>query len=295
LELGINTFDTANAYSSGKSEVVLGKAIKQLGLPRDEIVVLTKCYFPVGKTDDNVMKGGSDFDSMGYINLNGLSRKHIFDAVDASLKRLDLDYIDVLQCHRFDYKTPLEETMQALHDVVQTGKVRYIGMSSCYAWQFQAMQQYAIHNRLTPFISMQNLYNAIYREEEREMLPTLKHFGVGCIPWSPLARGFLARPVDSEDTSRGGSDHLVKKMTSAESDAKINAAVAELAKAKGYSMAQIALAYVLSKDLISAPIVGSTKLESIKELVGALDIKLSPEEIQKIEDPYTARAIFGHA
>ncbi|KAG2015689.1 hypothetical protein CC2G_008934 [Coprinopsis cinerea AmutBmut pab1-1] len=174
-EAGINTFDTANVYSNGLSEVILGKAIKQLNLPRDEIVVLTKVYGTVGREPSTIF-GPSNInpDEYRYVNQHGLSRKHIFDSVKHSLERLQLDYIDLLQCHRFDYNTPIEETMQALHDVVKAGYVRYIGMSSCYAWQFQVMQNYAIKNNLTPFISMQNHYNLVYREEEREMFPTLK-------------------------------------------------------------------------------------------------------------------------
>jgi aryl-alcohol dehydrogenase-like predicted oxidoreductase len=173
-ENGIQTFDTANIYSNGVSEIVLGKAIKQLNLPREEIVVMTKLRRAVSRSVGEEIGSSKDPDKLGYVNQHGLSRKHIFDAVQHSLQRLQLDYIDVLQCHRFDNDTPIEEVMQALHDVVQKGWVRYIGMSSCWAWQFHQMQNYAINNRLTPFISMQNHYNLIYREEEREMMPTLK-------------------------------------------------------------------------------------------------------------------------
>ncbi|KAJ6617541.1 NADP-dependent oxidoreductase domain-containing protein, partial [Mycena sp. CBHHK59/15] len=207
-DAGIQTFDTANVYSNGMSEVVLGKAIKELQLPRDEIVVMTKVRGAVGKTTNvsawELFKAGPD--NIGYVNQHGLSRKHIFASVQDSLKRLQLDYIDVLQCHRFDYDTPIAETMEALHDVVKAGYVRYIGMSSCYAWQFHVMQNYAITHNLTPFISMQNQYSLIYREEEREMMPTLKHFGVGSIPWAPLARGELTRPLASEKTARQSND-----------------------------------------------------------------------------------------
>jgi aryl-alcohol dehydrogenase-like predicted oxidoreductase len=182
---GINTFDTANVYSNGLSEVILGKAIKQHNLPREEIVVMTKVYFAVGKTPNvsTVGKSSTELNEMGYVNQHGLCRKHIFDSVKQSLERLQLDHIDLLQCHRFDKETPIEETMQALHDVVKAGYVRYIGMSSCWAYQFNIMQNYAIQNNLTPFISMQNHYSLVYREEEREMFPTLKHFRVASIPW----------------------------------------------------------------------------------------------------------------
>ncbi|KAI0319692.1 NADP-dependent oxidoreductase domain-containing protein, partial [Amylostereum chailletii] len=204
-DLGIQTFDTSNSYSNGVSEIILGKAIKQHNLPRDEIVVMTKvCGVKARTTKEYYFWNPINLDTIGYVNQHGLSRKHIFDSVKQSLERLQLDYIDVLQCHRFDPDTPIEETMQALHDVVKAGYVRYIGMSSCMAWQFNVMQNYAIANKLTPFISMQNHYNLCYREEEREMQPSLKHFGVGSIPWSPLAMGTLARPLSSrEGTARG--------------------------------------------------------------------------------------------
>ncbi|KAF9561774.1 Aldo/keto reductase [Agrocybe pediades] len=294
-EAGINTFDTANVYSNGQSEIVLGKAIKQLNLPRDEIVVMTKVYFPVGKTADTPLIGlGSKPDELGYVNQHGLSRKHIFESIKHSLERLQLDYVDVLQCHRFDQDTPIAETMQALHDVVQAGYARYIGMSSCWAWQFHAMQNYAITNKLTPFISMQNHYSLIYREEEREMFPTLKHFGVGSIPWSPLGRGTLTRPnANQNDTTRGKIDRM-KKTYSEKVTANIVDAVEQIAKAKGVSMAQIALAWVLSKEGVSAPIVGTTSLENLHDLLGAIDVKLSEEEIKQLETSYEPQNAIGH-
>ncbi|KAF8708254.1 Aldo kereductase, partial [Rhizoctonia solani] len=202
-DMGIQTFDTANVYSNGLSETILGKAIKKYNLPRDEIVVMTKLYFTVAPSVNIAWASAGD-----YVNQNGLSRKHIFEAVKHSLERLQLDYVDVLQCHRFDPDTPIEETMQALHDVVQAGYARYIGMSSCYAWQFHVMQNYAITHNLTPFISMQNHHSLVYREEEREMFPTLKHFGVGIIPWSPLARGYLTKPVNDETSKRNTADPM---------------------------------------------------------------------------------------
>ncbi|OCF42755.1 aryl-alcohol dehydrogenase [Kwoniella heveanensis CBS 569] len=297
-EQGINTFDTANVYSAGASEEVLGKALKVIGAPRESVVILTKVYMPVTHGDSHVQAPAEDkLDQSGYVNQHGLSRKHIFDSVQASLKRLQTDYIDVLQCHRFDYDTPIEETMQALHDVVQKGWVRYIGMSSCWAYQFHAMQNYAINNRLTPFISMQNFHNAVYREEEREMIPTLKLFGVGCIPWSPLGRGFLTRPWNAEGTVRAGSDRQWANRGFANPDeAKkaINERVQQLAEKRGVSMAQVALAWSLSKEFVTAPIIGSTSLDKLKDLLAGLEIKLTEEEIGFIDQAYAPQAVAGH-
>ncbi|KAF5363295.1 hypothetical protein D9756_001153 [Leucocoprinus leucothites] len=294
-DAGINTFDTANVYSNGLSEIFLGKAIKQHNLPREEIVVLTKVYFPVGHDLKTTMFDITNPDQQGYVNQHGLSRKHIFDSVKKSLERLQLDYIDVLQCHRFDPDTPIEETMQALHDVVKAGYVRYIGMSSCHAWQFSAMQNYAINNKLTPFISMQNHYNLIYREEEREMFPTLNWFGVGAIPWSPLARGVVCKPL-SVTTKRTETDEWTKgyPLESPATQEIINR-VEEIAKSKGVSMAQVSLAWVMSKPGVTAPIVGTTSLDNLKDLVGAVDVKLTAEEIAKLDEPHKAQAVFGHA
>ncbi|KAI0790139.1 aryl-alcohol dehydrogenase [Irpex lacteus] len=293
-DAGITTFDTANVYSNGRSEEILGAAIKKLGLPREELVILTKVYFPVGPRGVNVSQPGTTPEEYGIINQKGLNRKHIFDSVKASLKRLQLDYIDVLQCHRFDYDTPIEETMQALHDVVKAGYVRYIGMSSCYAYQFTAMQNYAITNKLTPFISMQNHYNLVYREEEREMLPTLKSFGVGVIPWSPLARGVLTRPYDElQATSRGQSDPWASGYTGAGVPGILKR-VEELAKKKGITMAQVAVAWTLAKDSVTAPIVGTTKLQNLEDIIAAVDIKLTDEEVKSLEEPYQPTNVFGH-
>jgi aryl-alcohol dehydrogenase-like predicted oxidoreductase len=256
---------------------------------------LTKVFFAVGKTPETKTLGSPNLDADGYVNQRGLSRKHIFESIKASLERLQLDYVDVLQCHRFDPETPIEETMQALHDVVQAGYARYIGMSSCWAYQFHQMQNYAISKGLTPFISMQDFHNAIYREEEREMFPTLEHFGVGAIPWSPLASGFLTRPL-GEQTKRSETDNYFKgfKNSLQESDNEINRKVDEIAKKKGVKMAQVAVAYELSKSVIAAPIVGTTKLESLKELADAIHIKLTEEEVKAIEEPYVARSVYGH-
>jgi len=231
-------------------------------------------------------------DKFGYVNQHGLSRKHIFESVKHSLDRLQLEYIDVLQCHRFDNDTPIEETMQALHDVVKAGYVRYIGMSSCWAWQFHAMQNYAIQNKLTPFISMQNHYSLLYREEEREMFPTLKHFNVGSIPWSPLGRGLLTRPI-TEQSTRGTTDGALKMFQSDASTSIINR-VEEISKKKGMSMAQVALAWVMAKDGVTAPIVGTTSIENLVELLAAMDIKLTEEEMKYLEEPYQPSKIIGH-
>ncbi|KAJ7476026.1 Aldo/keto reductase [Mycena latifolia] len=295
-DAGINAFDTSNVYSNGLSEEVLGRAIKQHNLPRDEIVVMTKVFFAISRDPTELLYGKLDMDSDGYVNQYGLSRKHIFDSVKHSLRRLQLDYIDVLQCHRFDPNTPIEETMQALHDVVKAGYVRYIGMSSCYAWEFHTMQNYAIANNLTPFISMQNHYNMLYREEEREMMPTLKHFGVGAIPWSPLARGALTRPlVTQQATKRETSDGMPPSTyTQSTGNQTIVTRVEEVAKKRGISMAQVGVAWVLSKEVVSAPIVGTTSLANLADIVAAIHIKLTEEEIKYLEEPYQPMAILGH-
>ncbi|KAJ3825151.1 Aldo/keto reductase [Lentinula raphanica] len=316
-DAGINTFDTANIYSNGLSEVILGKAIKQLNLPREEIVVMTKAslfsiilisfmmnysllynsYMHIDPTPN--YQGGvymtfEKADQDGYVNQYGGSRKHIFATVKASLERLQLDYIDVLQYHRVDPSAPLEETMQALHDVVKAGYVRYIGMSSCRAWQCTMMflpSDYAINNKLTPFISMQNHYNMVYREEEREMVPTLKHFGVGSIPWSPLARGMLTRPMSAQ-TSRGETDMMMKGYEN-ESSTKIVERVEEIAKKKGVTMAQVSLAWLLSKETVAAPVIGTTSVKNLIDLVDAVNLKLTEEEVKYLDEPYQALPIFG--
>ncbi|EPQ52791.1 Aldo/keto reductase, partial [Gloeophyllum trabeum ATCC 11539] len=293
-DAGINAFDTANVYSNGLSEVLLGKAIKKLNLPRDEIVVMTKVYGTVARTyDTNLMKTGKSPEEVGHVNQHGLSRKHIFDSVKHSLERLQLDYIDLLQCHRFDKDTPIEETMQALHDVVKAGYVRYIGMSSCWAYQFQAMQNYAINNGLTPFVSMQNHYSLVYREEEREMFPTLKvsnmvMFGVGSIPWSPLGRGILTRPLDAQATKRGAVDQRLLK------NAHRPSSVEELANKRSASMAQVSIAWILAKEGVTAPIVGTTSLKNLEDIIGGVKIKLSPDEIKYLEEPYRPQSVIGH-
>ncbi|KDQ53182.1 hypothetical protein JAAARDRAFT_39550 [Jaapia argillacea MUCL 33604] len=293
-DAGINAFDTANIYSNGLSEIVLGKAVKQLLLPRDEIVVMTKLYGVVGKEyGDNMLKSEQHPDDLGYVNQHGLSRKHIFESVRHSLDRLQLDYIDLLQCHRFDDDTPIEETMQALHDVVKAGYVRYIGMSSCWAWQFHAMQNYAINNKLTPFISMQNHYNLVYREEEHEMFPTLNLLGVGAIPWSPLARGLLTRPL-KEKTKRGETDWFQSGYHKAEGTPEIINRVEEVAKKKGVSMAQVAVGWVLSNPVVTAPIVGTTSLKNLQDIIDGVQVKLTDDEIKYLEEPYAPQSVIGH-
>jgi len=307
-EHGVNTFDTANMYSNGLSEVYLGRAIKRLDLPREEIVVMTKVYSllqysfvrtnlnilqlfaPVGKTFGESLYMTSPFPVSCIVRLH---LQHIFDSVKKSLRRLQLDYIDVLQCHRFDPDTPIEETMQALHDVVKAGYVRYIGMSSCYAWQSHVMQNYAITHNLTPFISMQNHHSLVYREEEREMFPTLKHFGVGVIPWSPLARGLLTRPFDGETTTkRGDEPSNLSGYLHGQGTLEIVKRVEEISKKRGISMGQVSLAWSLTR--VTAPIVGSTSLEKLEDLINGVDVKLAEEDILYLEEPYQARSVMGH-
>ncbi|PJF38777.1 MAG: aldo/keto reductase, partial [Phototrophicales bacterium] len=246
LELGINFFDTANMYSLGVSEEITGRALRDFAR-RDEVVVATKVFFPMGDKP----------------NQGGLSRKHIMDAIDASLKRLGMDYVDLYQIHRWDYNTPIEETMEALHDVVKAGKARYIGASSMYAWQFAKAQHVAEMNGWTKFVSMQNHYNLIYREEEREMIPQCIDMGVAVIPWSPLARGFLAgnRTRDKGgETPRSRSDNYAHEMYYSDADWEIVDRVKQLAQAKGVAPAQIALAWLLHKPGVTSPIIGTSKM-----------------------------------
>ncbi|KAG8977475.1 hypothetical protein FRB90_008783 [Tulasnella sp. 427] len=295
-DAGIQTFDTADVYSNGVSEIILGKAIKKFNIPRNEIVIMTKIRGAVGRAPGvNFLKTKENPEEVGYVNQSGLNRKHIFESVEASLERLQVKYIDLLQCHRFDNDTPIEETMQALHDIVQAGLVRYIGMSSCWAWQFHAMQNYAINNKLTPFISMQNQHNLVYREEEREMFPTCKYFGVGIIPWSPLARGFVARPL-GQQTVRGGCDMFINQYDQNHpNNRKIVERVEEVAKKMNVTMAQVAIAWTLQKDGVTAPIVGTTSLENLKDIIAGVHVKLSPEDVAYLEELYKPQAIIGHA
>ncbi len=279
LELGINFFDTANMYSLGVSEEIVGRALKDFA-KRDEVVIATKVYFPMNDKP----------------NMGGLSRKHIFSQIDASLKRLGTDYVDLYQIHRLDYSTPFEETLEALHDLVRMGKARYIGASSMFAWQFAKMLYLADLHGWTRFISMQNHYNLIYREEEREMLPLCRDQGIGVIPWSPLARGFLAgnRRREGGETLRAKTDDYARKLYYSDQDFVIADRVVELAQRKGVQPIQIALAWVLQQPGITSPIVGSGKIEHLEQLVAALDIKLSEEERKFLEEPYMPRPVLGH-
>ncbi|GLQ52799.1 aldo/keto reductase [Devosia nitrariae] len=277
-EAGINFFDTANVYAAGTSEEVTGAMLKELA-PREDIVLATKVRF-------NHQRRGP--------NGAGLSRKIIFYEIDQSLKRLGTDYVDLYQIHRFDPNTPFEETMEALNDVVKAGKARYIGASSMYAWQFLKYQRAAEINGWTKFVSMQNEVNLIYREEEREMLPLCKADGIGVIPWSPLGAGKLARPW-GETTKRVSTDRHGKNMyqITEANDQDVVGAVEAVAKARGVSMAEVALAWLLSKDVITSPIVGASKLSHVEDAIKALDLKLSDEEIGRLEAPYRTRSISG--
>ncbi|KAI0731412.1 Aldo/keto reductase [Earliella scabrosa] len=296
---GITTFDTADMYSNGLSEVILGNAIRKLGLPREELVIMTKLWAPVMKEYGENLSPEQSPEDVGIINQKGLSRKHIFDAVKASLKRLQVDYIDLFQCHRFDPDTPIEETMQALHDVVKAGYVRYIGMSSCWAYECTLIRahqsghpDYAINHNLTPFISMQNQYSVLYREEEREMFPTLKMFGVGSIPYSPLGRGLLTRPFKEvslrKQTDWWQADYDIPFLP------ELTERIEELAKEKGVSMAQIAMAWVMAKPGVTAPVIGTTSLEKLEDILGSLQVTLTEEEMKYLEEPYRPLKVIGH-
>jgi aryl-alcohol dehydrogenase (NADP+) len=277
VEAGINFFDTADMYSRGESERVTGKALKKYAR-RDEVVIATKVYFP--------------FDD--HPNARGLSRKHIFDSIDASLKRLDTDYVDLYQIHRFDVETPVAETMEALHDVVKSGKARYIGASSMAAWQFAKAQYTADLHGLSRFVTMQNHYNLIYREEEREMIPFCRDQGVGLIPWSPQARGFLAGTRTREksgQTKRSKSDSLATDMYFSDSDFAVLDAVRAVASEKDVSPAQVALAWLLHKPEVTSPIVGATKMKHLEEAIAAVDVELSEEDIARLEEPYVTHPV----
>lgn len=277
LELGINFFDTANTYSDGTSEEIVGRALRDFAR-REEIVLATKVFYP--------MREGP--------NARGLSRKSIMTEIDASLRRLGTDYVDLYQIHRWDNHTPIEETLEALHDVIKAGKARYIGASSMYAWQFSKAQYVARQNGWTPFASMQNHYNLLNREEEREMLPLCEAEGVGVVPWSPLARGRLTRDW-SETTNRLEKDEFGKTLYAAteEADRRIIARVAEVSAERGVPRAQVALAWMLQKPFITAPIVGASKLHHLDDAVAALSLKLTPEEIALLEESYVPHSVVG--
>jgi aryl-alcohol dehydrogenase-like predicted oxidoreductase len=274
LDGGINFLDTANVYSAGSSEEIVGQVVKDL-VPREEVVIATKVF--------NRMRPGP--------NGAGLSRKAIFAELDASLRRLRTDYIDLYQIHRWDYDTPIEETLEALHDAVRSGKVRYIGASSMYAWQFVKALYLAERNGWTRFVSMQNHYNLIYREEEREMLPLCADQGIGVIPWSPLARGRLTRPWDAV-TARTDTDEFGKTLYRDE-DRQIAERVIELAAKRNSSPAQVALAWLLRNPAVTSPIVGVTKPEQLTQALSAVDVELDGAEVAYLEEPYVPHAVAG--
>jgi 1-deoxyxylulose-5-phosphate synthase len=280
LDLGINFFDTANVYSTGRSEEIVGRALRDFAA-RDEVVLATKVHGAMGP-------GPND---------KGLSRKHILSAIDASLKRLGTDYVDLYQIHRWDAETPIEETMEALHDVVRMGKALYIGASSMYAWQFSKALYTADLHGWTRFVSMQPHYNLLYREEEREMLPLCLDQKIGVIPWSPLARGLLTgkRVKDGGETPRARTDGFAKRLYTADSDFAIADRVGLVAQARGIPSAQVALAWMLSKPAITAPIIGATQLQHLDDAVAALSVKLSTEEIQQLEELYIPHPTLGYS
>ena len=276
VEAGVTYFDTADMYSLGVSEEITGRLLRELFPRREDYVLATKVYFPMGSGP----------------NSRGLSRKHIMDSIDASLKRLGTDHVDLYQIHRWDYETPIEETMQALHDVVRSGKARYIGASSMYAWQFAKAQ----HCAPTRFVSMQNHYNLVYREEEREMIPLCLDQGVGLVPWSPLARGLLAGSRERggvRNTVRASSDAYADNLYE-DADFDVVDAVREVAKERGLPPAQIALAWLLAKPGVTAPIVGATKLRHMDDAIASVDVELTDEEISRLEAPYRPHPVLGH-
>ncbi len=287
LEAGVNFLDTADMYSNGVSEEVVGRALADFAR-RDEVVLATKVFFPTSKDP----------------NARGLSRKHILDAIDASLERLGTDYVDLYQIHRWDYETPLEETLSALDEVVRSGRARYLGASSMFAWQLaKALYEAGAHG-WHRFVSMQNHYNLLYREEEREMLPLCREEGLGVIPWSPLARGLLAgnrKPSDLEGdreagaTKRARSDEYAHRLYYREGDDEIVARVEEVGREHGATPAQVALAWLLRQEGVTAPIVGATKLEHLDQALEAVDLELSDEDATYLEEPYQPHPVLGHS
>jgi aryl-alcohol dehydrogenase-like predicted oxidoreductase len=278
LDAGINYFDTANSYSDGTSEEIVGRALKDF-TRRDEVVIATKVFFPMHKGPN----GG------------GLSRKAIFTAIDASLRRLETDYVDLYQIHRWDYSTPIEETLEALHDVVKSGKARYLGASSMYAWQFSKALHLARQHGWTAFVSMQNHYNLLYREEEREMMPLCTAERIAVVPWSPLARGRLTRAWDTE-TARTQTDEYGNKLyvATVDADRKVVGQVATIAAARGVPKAQVALAWIAQKPFVTAPIIGASKPQHLDDAVAALTLKLEAAEIAQLEAPYVPHTVAGH-
>jgi 1-deoxyxylulose-5-phosphate synthase len=280
IEAGINFFDTADIYSLGVSEEITGRALKEYGPSRDKVVIATKVFNAMG--DDP--------------NQKGLSRKHIMHAIDDSLRRLGTDYVDLYQIHRFDRETPIEETLEALNDVVRAGKAFYIGASSMYAWQFLKMLQTSDEMGLARFVTMQNHYNLVYREEEREMIPLCLEEGIGLIPWSPLARGFLAGNRNSKDrgeTIRAKTDDFSHKLYYRPSDFTVVDRLSEIAAKRGVQNAQVALAWVLAKTGVSSPIVGASKMTHLDQAIAAMEIKLDDSEIKALEEPYEPHPVLG--
>jgi aryl-alcohol dehydrogenase-like predicted oxidoreductase len=281
LDAGINFFDTADVYSLGDSEEVLGNTLKAFGVKRESVVLATKVCSPI--SDE--------------VNDRGLSRKHIMDSIDRSLRHLKTDHVDLYQIHRWDYSSPIEETMDALNDVVKSGKARYIGASSMFAWQFAKAQSTANQHGWTRFISMQNHYNLVYREEEREMIPLCIDQGIGLIPWSPMARGFFAGNRKREgggETIRAKSDPFADRLYFREEDFSVADRAWEIAREHNVTGSQIALAWMLSKPHITAPIIGASKMEHLDQAIAALEIKLSPEEIKRLEELYQPHPVLGH-
>ena len=283
VEAGINFFDTADIYSIGESERVTGKLLREFQPRREELVIATKVFNPMSSAPND----------------RGLSRKHIMAAIDASLKRLGVDYVDLYQIHRFDNTTPIEETCEALSDVVKAGKALYLGASSMYAWQFQKMLNFQSTNNLARFVTMQNHYNLVYREEEHEMIPLCLDQKIGCIPWSPLARGFLTgsrkRGDGKSETIRARTDDFGHSLYYRETDFDVVDRVLQLATERNVKPAQIALAWLLSKPVVSAPIIGASKLYQLEDALGAIELKLTPDEIQQLEAPYEPHPILGHS
>jgi aryl-alcohol dehydrogenase (NADP+) len=283
IEAGINFFDTADMYSVGESEVLTGKLLREFQPRREELVIATKVFNPMSESPND----------------RGLSRKHIMASIDCSLKRLGVDYVDLYQIHRFDPHTPIEETCEALHDVVKAGKALYLGASSMYAWQFQKMLHVQQTNHLARFVTMQNHYNLVYREEEREMIPLCLDQKVGLIPWSPLARGMLTgsrkRGDGKSETVRARTDVYAHGLYSEDADFDVVDRVVEIAAARNVKPAQIALAWIMSKPAVSAPIIGASKLYQLEDAIAAIQLKLTADEIKRLEDSYKPHPILGHS
>ncbi len=282
LELGITFFDTADMYSLGVSEEILGRALRDFGPGRDRVVIATKVYQAMGSDP----------------NQRGLSRKHIMHSIDNSLQRLGTDYIDLYQIHRFDHETPIEETLDALTDVVRAGKALYLGASSMFAWQFAKMLFKADELGLSRFVTMQNHYNLVYREEEREVIPLCRDQGIGIIPWSPLARGFLAgnrRKEDFGETSRAKTDDFAQKLYYTDSDFAVVDHVSAVAKRRNVPNAQVALAWMLAKPGITAPIIGASRMSHLDDAVAALSLKLDDSELKELENAYEPHRVLGHS